>query len=383
MVKRPAEERKKLPPELEAFARSGEEKLRIRRPRVDQGKLKDPREGFTIPGVANRDARSVYDARVEGMRALWNGGNAEPAALEQLGEDLLDARRLRLWRARRVTGFDVFAEDVVSLPSERARELSEAAAQRLGLSAEALDDRTVALWLRTEAGLYEGDPQARVRLRGEGAARRFEFSLTLTSASVALAGAGARHAPLAREQLERALERDAAQAFAQSEEQPASEERALPDAFAHSAADSGATEARPAETPPSASMGGARLLTRRRANDEPQEERARLRPFAQKGDRPPRFEGARERKFDGDRPRKFGAQKFEGDRARKFEGRRDGKADTRFGGTRDRHAGGKKRFQGAQGKAGGFAQKRGGFGPKRTLDKPQGKRAKAREDNDE
>ena len=43
IVKRPSDERKKLPPELEAFARSQDEKLRLRRPKRDFGRINDPR----------------------------------------------------------------------------------------------------------------------------------------------------------------------------------------------------------------------------------------------------------------------------------------------------------------------------------------------------
>ena len=77
VVKRPSEERKRLPPELEAFARSDEERLRIRKPRQDRGKVNDPREGYLIPGVANRDARTVYDQRVQAMQTLWQEGAAD------------------------------------------------------------------------------------------------------------------------------------------------------------------------------------------------------------------------------------------------------------------------------------------------------------------
>ena len=206
IVKRPAEERKKLPPELEAFARSDEEKLRLKRPRVDRGKVRDPREGYTVAGVANRDARAVYDQRVEAMRALWNGGEASEQARAELGLLLLDALRLKLWRAKRVTGFQVFAEDVVGLPASTARELAKAASERTGDSEQELDERTTALWLRTEAGLYEGDTAARARVTAAGGGGlRIELAVQVAAASPALAGVGARHAPLAREQFERAM----------------------------------------------------------------------------------------------------------------------------------------------------------------------------------
>jgi hypothetical protein len=208
VVKRSAEERKKLPPELEAFARSQDEKLRVPRPRSDQGRVRDPREGFTIAGVANRDARAVYDARSEAMRALWAEGQAGEAELLELGGLLHDALRLMLWRARRVTDFEAFAEEVIGIPAARARALVEAHTQRVGEPAEALNERTVAAWLRTEAGLFEGDERARVRLRDAAAAERgpaareLVICVSLAGVSRALAGAGARHAPLAREQNE-------------------------------------------------------------------------------------------------------------------------------------------------------------------------------------
>ena len=154
IVKRPAEERKRLPPELEAFARSQDEKLRVRRAPPDTGRVRDPREGYTIAGVANRDARAVYDARSEAMRALWADGGAGPDALLELAELFHDALRLALWRARRVTDFDAFAEEVIGVPAKRARALAEEHAARSGEQASELNERSVAVWLRTEAGLW-------------------------------------------------------------------------------------------------------------------------------------------------------------------------------------------------------------------------------------
>ena len=199
MVKRPPAERKRLPPELEAFATGQETRLRLRRPRVDRGELRDPREGYVIAGVANRDARSVFDVRIAAMQDLWQGGEAPPAAREELGGHLCDALRLRLWRARRITDFAVMAEEIVGIPVALARELAEASSERIGVSLSALSERDVALWLRTEAGLFEGDVKARVRIEGIGPDAAVTIRVALEHASPALAGAGFRHAPLARE----------------------------------------------------------------------------------------------------------------------------------------------------------------------------------------
>lgn len=202
IVKRPTQERKRLAPELEAFARSDETRLRVRRPTVDRGKVDDPREGYAIAGVANRDARSVYDARATELVSLWDGGEADENARHLVEERLLDVRRLTLWRARRVTGFAAFAEQVLGIQLKDAEAMSEAAAQRLGEPLTPLTEREVALWLRTEAGLYEGDPSARAFLRTVGGQTLLTLSIQSTLASMGLTGAGARHAPLARAQRE-------------------------------------------------------------------------------------------------------------------------------------------------------------------------------------
>jgi hypothetical protein len=197
-VKRPADQRRKLPPELEAFARGDDEKLRIRRPRVDRGLIHDPREGYTIAGVANRDSRAVYDVRSTAMRDLWDDGAADEEALETLGQLFHDALRLELWHARRLTSFAAFAEEVVGVPVDRAEALAEAAAERTGQPVTPLTEVAIALWLRTEAGLYEGSEAARCRIRSGTHGWELMLTVGLDDASTALAGVGARHLPLAR-----------------------------------------------------------------------------------------------------------------------------------------------------------------------------------------
>jgi len=202
VVKRAADERKRLPPELEAFARSQDERLRVKRPRVDRGRLNDPREGYVIPGVSNRDARAVFDVRAEAMRGLWAGGELAPEAQVELRRLLHDAQRLGLWRARRLTDFAAFVEDVLGIPGDRAAELVREHTFESRETEELLTERDVALWLRTEAGLYEGDEAARARIRTTTGGIVLELSIALSNASAGLSGAGVRHAPLARERAE-------------------------------------------------------------------------------------------------------------------------------------------------------------------------------------
>lgn len=187
VVRRPPTERKRLAPELEAFA-GGDDDALWRRERRG-GRLDDPRPGSAaaVAGVANRDARLVFDARVKRMRAAIERGDEQT-----LGEELLDAVRLALWRANNVIGFDVLAEAVLGVASDKARALAHAAAERLGEKAAIEDEVTLALWMRTEAGLLEHAPDASVRLL-EG---RLYLEVPLDRAAAGLAGVGRRAAPM-------------------------------------------------------------------------------------------------------------------------------------------------------------------------------------------
>ena len=165
--KRPAEvqrrrkgaPRKRLSPELEALAR-GDDKP-FRRPRKER--LKDPRAVALIPGVANRDARAVADARVEALRAMMAWDDRE--ALEAAFADFVV---LRLWRGRSITSLDALAEDLLEVPPADAHEAASAGATRTGRNLEPLDDVSVASWLRTEAAMLEAEIDAKVRVDGDG-----------------------------------------------------------------------------------------------------------------------------------------------------------------------------------------------------------------------
>ncbi len=316
------QERKRLAPELEAFARSDETRLRIRRPPVDRGKIDDPRESYAIPGVANRDARAVYSSRATELVTVWNGGELGAQARELVGERLLDVKRLTLWRALRVTGFAAFVEQVVGMKLADAESLVAEVAARLGEPVTALNERDVALWLRTEAGLYEGDPNARVFLREASGKGVLSLSIPISLASLGLAGAGARHAPLARAQRE-----DEGRPLEQPEREP----------------------------PPAA---GARLLRRRAPAERPQEiDRAdegearddeRAPPAPEERASPLRDAakgGSQERaRPEGDRPRFQDRARPEGDRPR-FQDRARPEGDRPRFQDRARPEGDRPRFQ--------------------------------------
>ncbi len=187
MRRRPSEAREQLPAELEAFA-AGDDDALWRRER-QRGRIEDPRPvaATLVPGVANRDARLVGEARVKRLRAA-----IEAKDEELLAEELSEAVRLAVWRALNVVGFDVFAEAVLGIPPEEGRSLAKRGAANIGEVCKPEDETTVALWMRAEAGLLEHAPDARATLRGG----RLHLELPFERAAEALSGVGRRAAPL-------------------------------------------------------------------------------------------------------------------------------------------------------------------------------------------
>jgi len=176
--------RKTLSPELEALARGDEKALRKKR----KERLRDPRPVALIPGVANRDARAVADARVEAMRAMiaWE----DQDSLDRAFADLMV---LRLWRGRSITGMDAFTEDLLELAPDDARAAAERGAAATGRSLEPLDDVAVAAWLRTEAALLEMEIDGKVGVDAEG---RIALSFPAVVAPEAFDSVARRLAPL-------------------------------------------------------------------------------------------------------------------------------------------------------------------------------------------
>lgn len=185
---------RKLPPELEELAAGRRDTLRPRR--RPRGRIHDSRVAGLIAGVANHEARRVYDARLERLRRA--AADADDATLER---ELCIVLLLGLWRARSITGFDAFAQDVVGVPHERAATLARAGADQRGVALERLPDVAVALWLRSEAALLERCPEAAVDVRVEREQLRLSLSLPLAPperAAEAVAAVGRAAAALAR-----------------------------------------------------------------------------------------------------------------------------------------------------------------------------------------
>ncbi len=187
VVRRPSSERKRLPADLEAFA-AGDDDALWRRPATRR--LNDPRPVMLVPGVANRDARAVYEARERRLRSALSAGDRDTVALE-----LAEAAQLRLWRGHSLVSWEVFVENVLGIAPDEVEALLQRGAELAGDTAPASDD-VVATWMRAESGLLEGSPDAVVRLRGG----RLFLEIPIDSAPAGLAAVGRRSAPLAREQ---------------------------------------------------------------------------------------------------------------------------------------------------------------------------------------
>jgi hypothetical protein len=152
---------RKLPPDLEDLATGRRDELRPRR--RPKGRLSDSRVRGLVPGVANHEARRVFDDRVAAM-----GHAAAQGDDEALGQALLEAQWLGLWRARNVMGFEALAQGVLAIDPARVQALVAAAVERSGLgeaAAEQFPDVAVALWMRSEAALLDHARGARVRVR--------------------------------------------------------------------------------------------------------------------------------------------------------------------------------------------------------------------------
>jgi hypothetical protein len=185
---------RKLPPELEELAAGRRVALRPRR--KPRGRIHDSRIAGLIAGVANHEARRVYDARLQRLQRAASA--ADEATLER---ELCIVQLLALWRARSITGFDAFAQDVVGLAHERAAALAQRGAAQRGVALERLPDLAVALWLRSEAALVERWPEAAVDVRVEQEQLRLSLSLPLAPperAAEAVAAVGRAAAALAR-----------------------------------------------------------------------------------------------------------------------------------------------------------------------------------------
>ena len=203
MVRREAgAPKKRLPPELEALARSEDGRLRPARPR--RPRLKDPRATALVPGVANRDARLVYDTRLEPLKMAAEAWRTDPdTGTDRLATLLAEAVLLGVWRGRSVTGFDAFAENVLGVAPDEARTLAERGADALGVPCEPCTDEAIAIWMRAESALTDAGLKGRVTIVREGDEETLRVELPLGPAPQALVAVGQRMTPLARDRTER------------------------------------------------------------------------------------------------------------------------------------------------------------------------------------
>jgi hypothetical protein len=141
--------------------------------RPPDGRIVDPRIGGMIPGVPNHEARRVFDARVERLRAAVTA--EEDSIVERL---LYEASLLGLWRARNVQGLDALCEGVIGLPSARGEALLKSAEAIRGEAAR-LPESAVALWMRSEAALLNVCDEACIEVAVEGDALKLQLSVPL------------------------------------------------------------------------------------------------------------------------------------------------------------------------------------------------------------
>jgi hypothetical protein len=167
---------RKLPSDLDDLASGRRDTLRPRRRPKDR--IADTRVAGLIPGVANHEARRVFDARVERLR------RADAPEVE-LQRGLCEAILLGLWRARSVIDFDAFAQHVLGIPVERAQALAARGAEQRGVRAEQLPQLAVALWMRSEAAVLERCREGAVEVRVEGERLQLVLSLPLAPPVVA------------------------------------------------------------------------------------------------------------------------------------------------------------------------------------------------------
>lgn len=193
VVRRGSGPRRQLPPEIEALARGEKPPRRKPRNRID-----DPRPVMLIPGVANRDARDVYDLWVDSMKAAVAARAEEPQAVGRLRRALAEMRQRRLWRGKSVTSFEAFAEDVLGLEIAEAEGLAAAGAEELGITSDPASDEAVAIAIRAEAALLAAEIGGRMRIAGERGAETLRFEVEVDDAPAAFGHVARRLGPMRR-----------------------------------------------------------------------------------------------------------------------------------------------------------------------------------------
>lgn len=190
VVRRASVDRKRLPPELEEFARSDEKRLRPKRPY--KPRLRDPRAVALVPGVKNADARAVFEARLSNLTDLgWAAADGAEDAVAAHERALAEAVLLSVWRGRSLTSFDAFAEGLLEMKPEDARAAAERGAEAMGVPCEAASEEFVAVWMRAECALRDAGLAGVVTL-ADGQSETLRFDLPVDNAPEALDQMGRR-----------------------------------------------------------------------------------------------------------------------------------------------------------------------------------------------
>ncbi len=192
-VRRGQSGRKRLSPELEGLARGEETRLRV--PRRRAPRLRDPRASGLVPGVANRDARRVFDHRVNLILARKSEN-------QDLADALAEAWAMRLWRGRSIASFEAFVADVLELSPDDALQSVKRTCSSLEIPADGLSDEAIAIWFRSESALLDADLEGRVRVAvaaGE-TGETIRLEVAVERAPGALHHIGRRLTPLMRDQ---------------------------------------------------------------------------------------------------------------------------------------------------------------------------------------
>jgi hypothetical protein len=192
IVRRPPGDRKRLDPQYEGIASGRDEWIRSgpRSPR-----LRDPRTIALIPGVANRDARAVFERRRDALRAAIE--SKDEAGLRR---GLVDAVRLGIWRGGSLTGFDAFVENVLGLNPDEARKTAKSGVGEGEAPLDPLTEEGVAMWIRAEAALAEAEVDGRVEVVVKGRREELVVRVLVNHAGLALAAVG-RKASVVEEEL--------------------------------------------------------------------------------------------------------------------------------------------------------------------------------------
>lgn len=189
VVRTPRESRQSLDPSFEHLAR-GEK----RGPREHRPRLRDDRVARQVPGVANRDARAVSEARIEDLKAAI--ADREEGST-WLARTLAEAVALRVWRGVSIVDFDAFAEQILELDPAEAKTLATEGARAMKIPEHGLSEEAVATWMRTEAALLAADVDGKVRITVTDDGEQLRLQIPVLEAPQALTEIGKLQAALA------------------------------------------------------------------------------------------------------------------------------------------------------------------------------------------